>query len=148
MKTPTFISNASLLTYIAMLLAYTNAFSVNPSVADGHSLQMPSSTELFHQSGFFERPLKASKKKKHSMKTTATMYSIDEAKDSSVESLILLLNDPQIRHKVRRRPLLIPNVHSEKPKRKARRGFQEGQELARLAVQEVLREHNIDDVSA
>lgn len=111
-----------------------------------HSLKATSSTGLFHRSGILERPLEAPKKKSNNKKITAVKYSIAEANDLSVGSLILLLNDPQVRHKVRRRPLLIA-VDEEKRQCKAMRAFQEGQELARLAVQEVLREHNIHDVS-
>ncbi|GAX26184.1 hypothetical protein FisN_18Hu304 [Fistulifera solaris] len=147
MKSPIYRLTTALTIYLVTFVDETHAFGVNPSV-EGHSFASASSTALFPTSGIIERTVKAPQKKKRVIKKTkGAVTSIDEATESSVGSLILLLNDPHVRHKVRRRPLLISHEDKGKPKRKAMRAFQEGQELARLAVREVLKEYNINDVS-
>ncbi len=145
MKSPILHLVTTLTIYLAIFIDETHAFGVKPSV-DGHSFASATSTALFPTSGILERTLKAPQKKRLSKKTRGVMSPISEATELSIGSLILMLNDPHVRHKVRRRPLLIAHNDKDKPKRKAMRAFQEGQELARLAVQEVLKEHNIDDV--
>lgn len=146
MKSFTISSTTARIAVIAILLACTTAFTVNPTNAVHRSLQTSSMTKLFHKASILERPLKEPKKKQN-IKSKPKMYSIIEATELPVGSLILSLNDPQVRHKVRRRPRKIADVDREKRQRKAMRSFQEGQELARLAVQEVLREHNIHDIT-
>ena len=131
---------------LALLVVCTHSFNAKPSIVNRHHHQSTSATGLFRQPSILETPLKAPKRLNNKKKTKFAKYSFKKVKALNVGSLILLLHDPQVRHKVRRRPLLI-SVDKEERQCKAMRAFQEGQELARLAVQEVLSEHNIHDVS-
>ncbi len=143
-------SNASLATALiavtAMFLPCTTAFTAMPNIIVGRNLDSFSTTQLFYKTSILERPFKAPKKKKRTIKSKAVTRSFVEENPVSVESLVVSLNDPQVRHKVHRRPRKIADVDRERRQRNAMLSFEEGQELARLAVQEVLKEYNIDDV--